>query len=188
LLLLRCVLSRRGEPGRPVEVARDKQWLALADGSYTDYFAHLYTGSASLARLRHGVEELQRIARSAGVPLVTAVFPVFVDLQQYRLEPLHAAVAELFRSKQIATYDLLALYARMFRMHGSVFVLNALHPNALGHRLAALYLVRELTRDGYLPKADVRPGSGEMGELDKLLEPVVSASAKRSAGDPALAD
>jgi hypothetical protein len=189
LLLLRYVSSRRSEPARPVEVSRDKQWLALADGSYTDYFAHLYTGSASLARLRHGVEELQGIARSAGVPLVAAVFPVFVDLRQYRLGPLHAAVDELFRSKQIPTYDLLTLYATMFQMHGSVFVLNALHPNALGHRLAALYLVRELTRDGYLPASAQRPTpSGEMAELDKLLEPVVNASERRSAAEPALAN
>jgi hypothetical protein len=189
LLLLRYLSSRRSQPAQPLDASQDKRWVALADGSYTEYFAQLYTGNASRARLRHGIEELQSIARGAGVPLVTAVFPVLVDLQQYRLGPLHAAVAELFRSKQIATYDLLTLYATMFRMHGSVFVLNALHPNALGHRLAALYLVRALTHDGYLPGADVRPAtSREMAELDKLLEPVVSASATRSAGDAAPAN
>jgi hypothetical protein len=34
-----------------------------------------------------------------------------------------------------------------------VFVLNALHPNAIGDRLAALYLARTLARDGSLGDA-----------------------------------
>ena len=64
----------------------------------------------------------------------------------------------------------------MFRLHGPTFVLNALHPNALGDRLAALYLIRAWLRDGVLPKA-AEPWSPktELAELDTLLEAVIGA-------------
>jgi lysophospholipase L1-like esterase len=158
---------------RTAAAPQDEQWQALRAGAYPEYFARLYRG-AELARLQSGIAALSQISRDAGVPLVGALFPIFVDLGQYRLAPLHARVSELFRAAGLRSYDLLPLYASMFRLHGPTFVLNALHPNALGDRLAVLYLIRAWLRDGVLPKA-AEPWSPktELAELDTLLEAVI---------------
>jgi hypothetical protein len=180
-LLARFAWQAWQSPQRTAAVPQDQQWQALRAGGYPEYFARLYRGS-NLARLQSGIAALSEISRQRGVPLVSAVFPIFADLGQYRLAPLHARVGEVFRAAGLRSYDLLPLYATMFRLHGPSFVLNALHPNALGVRLAALYLIRAWLRDGVLPKAaEPWAPKTELAELDTLLDPVIGAA------DPTLA-
>jgi GDSL-like Lipase/Acylhydrolase family len=175
-LLARFAWQRWREPPPSAAKLSDDQWRALRAGEYSDYFARLYRG-AEHTRLQHGVASLAGLARARGVPLVAAVFPVFVDLAQYRLAPLHAAVTAEFRSAGIRSYDLLPVYQTMFRRHGPLFVLNALHPNALGVRLAALYLLRAAIRDHWLPAA-AKPWAPhtEMFQLDEVLDAVIAAT------------
>jgi hypothetical protein len=153
----------------------DHQWQALAGGGYVDYFAQLYRG-ADLTRLQRGLAALQGISHDSGVPVVSVVFPVLVDLDHYRLAPLHALLNQAFRAKGIRSYDLLALYQAMFRSHGALFVLNALHPNALGDRLAVRYLLRGMMQDRVLPSlSHAWAPRTEMAELDRLLDEVIAS-------------
>jgi hypothetical protein len=184
LLLVRFAWQNVSAPQRTAATPQDEQWQALRAGAYADYFSRLYTGAA-LARLQRGVALLRGISHDAGVPLVSVVFPLFVDLGQYRLAPLHAALSELFRGAQLRSYDLLPLYTTMFRMHGPSFVLNALHPNALGVRLAALYMIRAWLRDGVLPPAaQAWAPRTELAQLDAVLEGVVAATDPMLAAKP----
>jgi hypothetical protein len=156
------------EPTHPKP--HDRQWEALAAGSYAAYFEKLYDDPISRAHLDQGVAELSAAARSAGVPVVSVVFPVFVDLANYRLARVHERIAEVFRRQGLRLYDLLAVYETLFRQGGSVFVLNALHPNPLGHRVAALFMLQRLAQDGYLPSLTRSLSQqNEFAELDEWL-------------------
>jgi lysophospholipase L1-like esterase len=185
LLLARFAWQKWSSPQRTAAAPQDEQWQAVRSGAYAEYFSRLYSG-AELARLQQGIARLRGISRDSGVPLVSVVFPLFLDLGQYHLAPLHSAVSEAFRSAELRSYDLLPLYATMFRTHGPSFVLNALHPNALGVRLAALYLIHAWLRDGVLPAA-AQPWTPqtELAQLDALLEGVVAATDRTLAATPA---
>ncbi|HEX4355063.1 MAG TPA: SGNH/GDSL hydrolase family protein, partial [Polyangiales bacterium] len=176
LLLARLALSRVSAPPPSAASLRDEQWQALRAGDYTDYFNALYRGE-NQARLQNGLSALSQFSREQRLPLVAALFPLFVDLGAYRLSALHAQAREAFKAAGLPSYDLLSVYATMFQQHGPMFILNALHPNALGVRLAALYLVRAFIRDGVLP-APSQPWSpsSELAQLDAVLEQVIAAT------------
>jgi hypothetical protein len=174
-LLLRYALQSIGAKHDATAV-RDAQWAALSSGSYQGYFEALYRGP-ELERLTRGAATLAALAQGAHVPVIALIFPVFVDLDHYALSALHARAASAFEHAGIGSFDLLPVYREMYRRHGALFVHNALHPNALGQRLAALYTVRALIDAGRLPPASrpFQPPS-ELKQLDDLLEPVVAAA------------
>jgi hypothetical protein len=149
LLLARYALASKT---RPPELP-DAQWTALRSGNYPAYFEQLYRDRAAAARIQRGITALQRVAEQAHAPLVVAIFPLFTDLAAYRLGALHRDAAARFRAHGIVTHDLLPMYVAAQRALGPVFVFNALHPNAIGDRMAALYMVRALSRDGQLGQA-----------------------------------
>lgn len=140
VLLARYALGNKTRPGR----VPDAQWTALRGGDYKGYFEQLYQDQAAGARMERGIAALERVAEQAHAPLVVAIFPLFTDLDAYRLVALHRDVARRFRAHNIDTLDLLPLYAAAQHAFGPVFVFNALHPNAIGDRLAALFLARAL--------------------------------------------
>ncbi|HEY2734583.1 MAG TPA: SGNH/GDSL hydrolase family protein [Polyangiales bacterium] len=173
-LLAKLALTRADVPPPTAAKPRDAQWQALRTGDYGDYFSALYRGEDQ-KRLQNGIAALARLSRERRVPLVAATFPLFIDLDAYRLNALHSQVSDAFRAAGLRDYDLLAVYQTMFRQHGPLFVLNALHPNALGVRLAALYLLRAFMRDGVLPAAlEPWSPSSELAKLDVVLDRVIA--------------
>jgi hypothetical protein len=102
--------------------------------------------------------------------LVTVIFPLFYDLDDYRLEHVHRIVEDVHAEAGIRAYDLLPLYLAMYETHADAFVFNALHPNAIGHRLAAFYVLHKLTADGLLPLS--KPSGSLMGNDAVLVEAV----------------
>jgi lysophospholipase L1-like esterase len=129
----------------------DAQWAAIADGSYSQFFTAAYEEPDAEDRLRSGVETLQKISQSTGVPVVTIIFPIFYEFAKYKVKHLHEHVQELHVDYGARVYDLLELYTNMDESEGRVFVGNVLHPNAIGHRLGALYVLLRLAEDGLLP-------------------------------------
>jgi hypothetical protein len=147
VLLARSALRALGP--RPPAVS-DAEWAALRSGDYGRYFEQLYREPKATARLQRGIEVLGRLAQRANAALTVAIFPLFQDLDAYRLSALHADASTRLRARGIATLDLLSLYEAAQRAYGPLFVFNALHPNAIGDRLAALYLLRALAQGGQL--------------------------------------
>jgi lysophospholipase L1-like esterase len=152
----------------------DPQWVAVAHGTYVDYFERLYWGAGD-ERLTHGLAALAGVTRELHVPVAALVFPLFLKLDHYRLASVHARVLSRFEDAGIRAYDLAPVFIDMFQRHGAVFVLNALHPNALGQRLAALFAMQALAYDRLLPPP-LQPwaATGELRQLDQLLEPIVA--------------
>lgn len=180
VLLLTSRWRARHPQAHPAAVPADPQWQVLKDGSYADYFAKLYAEGPGLQRLRRGVAALRQISVDSRVPLVTLVFPIFMDPDHYRLRNEHRAVARLFAAAGIPTYDLLPLYLTMYETHGFVFAANALHPNAVGHRLAALYLLQTLAEDGVIPRSNAGPLPALRSPRDRMLADI-AAQARRHA-------
>ncbi len=180
VVLLGYARRARSTKASSTTAPRDMQWVALADGSYPSYFARLYSAGPGRDRLSSGIAALQSVCHEARVPLVAVLFPLFMDLQEYRLADVHEVVTRLFEARGIEVYDLLRLYSTMFRLHGSVFIFNALHPNPLGHRLAALALLQDLARDGAIPRSDLPPPTLLRSPEDRALAQVIDAAGSAS--------
>jgi lysophospholipase L1-like esterase len=155
----------------------DRQWTSIADGSYDRFFTEMHSEAEGLGRLKRGIEDLRHISRQTGIPVATVIFPVFHDLDAYRLAHLHRKVESLHSESGVPVYDLLPLYLTMFESYGSVFIHNALHPNAVGHRLAAFYILQELTRDELLPLS--KPRVQQLLKEDRALASVVERTMQK---------
>ena len=182
VLLLRTRWRARHLPESAAAVPADPQWQRLKDGTYADYFASLYAEGPGLQRLRRGVAALRQISVESRVPIVTLVFPLFMEPEHYRLQAEHRSVSRMFAAAGIPTYDLLPLYRMMYETHGFVFAANALHPNAVGHRLAALYLLQALAEDGAIPRPNTGPLPALRSPRDRMLAEIAARARQHAAG------
>jgi hypothetical protein len=182
--LLRYALARSFESTPSAAPPRDREWAELTPSAYAEHFARLYRDPTAQARLGQGVRDLKQIALDLRAPLVTLIFPLFLDLDAYRLGSEHRQVAAIFGAAGLPSYDLLPLYAAMQQKHGPLAILNALHPNALGHRLAALYALQRLSEDRFLPRAPTGDRRGDLARLDGVLEDVIAGLKPTAADTP----
>jgi hypothetical protein len=60
---------------------------------------------------------------------------------------------------------------RLLASHESVFIHNPLHPNRVGLRLAALYLLRKLIQGGFL--TEVKVPAAELSPEDRALPAII---------------
>jgi lysophospholipase L1-like esterase len=183
--LLRYALARSFETQHGEAAPRDLEWATLTPDAYAEHFAQLYRDPAAQARLAQGVRDLKQLALELHAPLVSLIFPVFLELDAYRLSAEHRQVAASFAAAGLPSYDLLQLYAAMQRKHGQLAVLNALHPNALGHRLAALYVLQRLTQDRFLPRGQAADRRSDLARLDGVLDDVIAGLKPTAAEDAA---
>ena len=118
------------------------------------YFLGLHGSGASRHRLLTGLADLSRLAGDAGVPVLVAVFPLFVsdDQGRYPLARVHRLVIQASRQRGLYAVDLQPAFRAAMTIPGSEAVaIDFMHPNALGHRIAAMELSRWLRGSGLLP-------------------------------------
>jgi lysophospholipase L1-like esterase len=134
---------------RGPEAGRDdgprQQQFEFRGSSYSDYFIQLHDHPPSWGRVEAALDDLAALARKHGFRAAVVVFPVFQDLQAYRLRPVHQKVVGAAQRRSLVTIDLLDLYASGTK-HGEQLAVGALHPNAAGNRLAARAIADELMR------------------------------------------
>lgn len=140
--------GRTRAPARP-----DAQWLALQGGSYAEYFASLHADPEAWGRVERGFGSLAAMARQYGFEALVVVFPVFEDLDRYPLRGVHERVLAAARAAPLPALDLLASYERSEREGERSLAVNSLHPNALGHEIAARAIADEIAARGWLPRA-----------------------------------
>ncbi len=148
--------------GRGASAPVDPLFEALQADGLADYVRALHTEPGSRRRVEAG---LHALARKAGArPRALVVFPVFPDdgLVRYPLADVHDWVAERARSEGFAVIDLRAPLAEAARREpGRRLHVDVLHPNAAGHRIAALAILQGLCEARLLPPAarcPVSPG------------------------------
>lgn len=85
----------------------------------------------------HAFQGFQAYAAEDGFELLAVVFPALTDYENYPLAPYHEQLLAMLESQGIAYLDLLPAYSKLdaaaLRFHDR----DAVHPNALGHRIAA---------------------------------------------------
>ena len=89
---------------------------------------------------------LAALAALHGFEVVVLVFPVLVDFDRYPFESMHRALAERARSLGFGVVDLLPTYRS--RATAAELADDVIHPNALGHSIAAETLTAHLLGRG----------------------------------------
>ena len=91
-----------------------------------------------------GLERIGSLAKADGARLLLAITPLFFDLDPYVFEDVHAQVADAGRRKGFTVLDLTPALrshdARDLRLDPQ----DVTHPNALGHRVMAEAIAREI--------------------------------------------
>jgi hypothetical protein len=141
---------------------RDPILAAFEGNGVDDYVRALHVEGESRRRLERGMEDLARLSGDAGVPVVVAVFPLFLDdvSAGYPVADVHTLVADEARRRGFAVVDLQEPLAVAGREADRPIHLDFLHPNALGNRAAARALLEGLCDAELLPDA-VRCPTGE---------------------------
>lgn len=133
----------------------------LLDGDGAAYYRSLYRAGPSRDRLHAGLDVLARWNRESGVPIRLVVVPVFLDLANYALGDLHAAVAAAAVARGLPVMDLLPVYQAAQRAGGPSFHADPLHPNREGYGLAARAVADVLRADRALERRPREPPRGE---------------------------
>jgi lysophospholipase L1-like esterase len=139
-------------PRRPEHMPDDPAYQAAARGDPAGYFRTLHRESGPARRVEEGLAELAALARERGIPLQVALFPLFSDAEdEDPLDDVRALVAAAARREGLGVVDLAPAYAAARAQLGQALHLDFLHPNALGHRVAAHALLHHLCAEGLLP-------------------------------------
>lgn len=175
-LLLRYLWMSGIEPAERGGVPADP--LASLEGdAAAAYFRRLHREGEDAARFRAGMERLGTLARERRVPLWVAIFPAFLDAygEAYPLADVHARVAEAARAEGASVVDLRRVFDLARDAYPDRIVADVVHPWPLGHRVAALAILRALDAAGALPAGAldverIAAGRGPDAKLVGLVE------------------
>jgi lysophospholipase L1-like esterase len=124
------------------EPQQDPGMIAAGQGRIDRYFRSLYTAAEPSRRFSAGMAELASLAGARGIPVLVAIFPLFLTSEgEYPFADLHALVADEARRNGFRALDLLPAFEAAAAGLGGEISLNFLHPNALGYRVAASALL-----------------------------------------------
>jgi lysophospholipase L1-like esterase len=105
-------------------------------------------------RTADALGELEEVGRE--VPIVVALFPyLFEGYTDAASDPVHRMVAEGYRESGFPVVDLVEAYRAHPHEELKADPSDHVHPNALGHQLAAAAVLRYLGEQGLLPHAAV---------------------------------
>ena len=134
-------------PAIPQERYRDDMEIIL-EGRGESYYRSLYAEGPARERWRAGLDEIARWSQKTGVPVWLVVFPLFVDLDRYRLEDLHQVVRVEGERRGLRVLDLLSAYQAALRAGQGPFHADPLHPNREGYGIAARAVAEVLQGQG----------------------------------------
>lgn len=107
--------------------------------AYIDYFNDLFENPRSWKPFAASMGEIVTLGRSAKIPVVAVVFPLFgipMD-DRYPFYPLHKKVADLMGSLNTPLLDVSDMYKGIPLDHLQVIPGVDRHPNEIAHRMAA---------------------------------------------------
>lgn len=137
----------------PREGYRDDMEIILGGGGIS-YYRSLYRPGAALDRFQAGLDSIAHWSQESGIPVLVGVVPLFVELDAYALEDLHAEVKQALAARHLPALDLLPAYQAARRSGNDRFHADPLHPNREGYGIAAQAVAEVLQQDGWLRGAD----------------------------------
>jgi lysophospholipase L1-like esterase len=147
----------------------DPIYAAAKSGDPAQYIRAIHTEGESARRLERGFDALAAIAAEHRLPLLVAIFPLFEPQGGDSLADVHARVASLARQRGFSVLDLGPVYAAAVPVFGSPLRADFLHPDAVGHRVAAVALFTWMCRHAWLPADAVDCAIAPSGEPDAAI-------------------
>jgi lysophospholipase L1-like esterase len=133
------------------DMPNDPTYAAAKSGDPAQYLRAIHTEGESAARVAQGIAELATVARNASQPVLVAIFPLFGDVGTDPLDDVRARVGALAAEHGLAALDLAPAYAAAARALGARLRADILHPDALGHHVAAVALFTWMCRHAWPP-------------------------------------
>jgi lysophospholipase L1-like esterase len=142
------LIDRANDANIPVPARGDAGGAAHQAGdSEGQYFRSLYTQPDSNRRFVEGIRDLAKIAQTRDIPVIVAIFPLFLSLENYPLGDLHERIGAQARGNGLRVADLLPAYvaAQQNLEANRKLAVDFMHPSPYGHRVAASELARTIT-------------------------------------------
>lgn len=141
------LVDRSDDNKVPVAARGDAGGAAVEAGDSTGrYFRRLHTQPESRRRFVDGITDLAELSRAVDVPVVVAIFPLFLSLDDYPLADVHDFVRTTSLDRGLRVVDLLPAYvaANAANAANRTLSVDFMHPSVYGHRIAARELARAL--------------------------------------------
>jgi lysophospholipase L1-like esterase len=170
------------------QMPNDPAYEAARSGDRVRYFRSIHSEGESAARLRRGLDELAAIAREHRLPVLVVIFPLFgseAGVGPEALADVHQIVAVEASKRGFAVLDLLPVYAGATRAFGTEMKLDFMHPDALGHRVAATAIRSWLCTAAWLPAGSLGcTGAPPADATDAKIATAVAAALAGAAPAP----
>jgi lysophospholipase L1-like esterase len=109
----------------------------VSGNEQADYFTRLWASEANRQRVKDAFDRLKVLHEEHGFTVVIVIWPLLTAYGDYRFTAIHAWVREQARSRGLQELDLLPSFAAVSYRRLQVTAGDNVHPNALGHRIAA---------------------------------------------------
>jgi len=174
--------------GLRAQMPNDPAYEAARSGDRTRYFRSIHTEGESAARLTRGLDDLAALAREHQLPVLVVIFPLFgseAGAGPEALADVHRIVTAEASKRGFAVLDLLPVYAGATRAFGTEMKLDFMHPDALGHRVAATAILNWLCTSARLPAASLDcAGTPPADAMDAKIAAAVAAALAGAAPAP----
>jgi lysophospholipase L1-like esterase len=128
----------------------------IVGGDEGDYFEKLWASDENRAKVVLGFDQLAALEAQHGFEAVVIIWPLLTHYDAYRYRPIHAWVREAAQQRGFATVDLLPAYESVPYRDLQLKPEDNVHPNALGHGIAAeafLYWLTSFSRNSVASRA-----------------------------------
>lgn len=121
-------------------------WGRLKGEERHDYYEELWRNEKNRAKVTAAFEKLRTLSHDHGFKVIVLVWPLVIDYSDYKFRSVHEWIAEQAATNEFASIDLLHVYATQPFRTLQVTSEDYVHPNAIGHKLAADELVKWMVR------------------------------------------
>jgi len=151
-LLLRASLA--DEPEQPDLYDQEPGGVAFREERHVSYLRSLHERVETWRSVTACLHRLSRPAGKPGAPpVIVTTFPIEWDYgsDAYALTDIHERVIAEARGNGLLAIDLAPAFERVAGVTGDKLFVDFLHPSPLGHKVAALALLKELCVSEVLP-------------------------------------
>ena len=107
-----------------------------------DYYMELWKNEENKKKVSQAFDKLLALSQRHGFQVVVLIWPLLIDYQDYRFGFIHEWVAAAVKIRGFTAIDLLPAFSTSSYRSLQVTSEDHVHPNAVGHEMAAAQFVR----------------------------------------------
>lgn len=124
--------------------------LFLKGNDYGTYYHKLYEGNFDgKENAKNALYQIIDIAKKNKIKILIVIYPEFHNFKNYEFDEVTRFVSDIAKSKNVSVLDLLPYY-RNYKPEPIWVSFEDVHPNALGHQVAADAIYEKLINEGLL--------------------------------------